>query len=43
MALFRSKKILIIDDDAGVRAVLRRFLMVLGYEVACAADGLEGL
>ncbi|MDH3198698.1 MAG: response regulator [Candidatus Krumholzibacteria bacterium] len=36
-------KILIIDDDAGVRDVMSRALARDGHEVATAADGNEGL
>lgn len=35
--------ILVIDDDAQIRHVLRRMLEVEGYEVAEAADGCEGM
>lgn len=37
------KKILVVDDEAGVRDTLGRFLRSLGYDVAFAADGLQGL
>lgn len=36
-------KILIIDDDSGVREVMARALSRDGHEVATAADGNEGL
>jgi CheY-like chemotaxis protein len=36
-------KILIIDDDPDIRAVLGWSLKSAGYEVALAADGREGL
>lgn len=35
--------ILIIDDDAGVRDVLKRFLERFGYTVSAASSGREGL
>ena len=37
------KRILIIEDDQGVRAVIAAALSDAGYEVAEAADGKEGL
>jgi CheY-like chemotaxis protein len=36
-------RILIIDDDAGVRGVLNVMLSRAGYEVTAAANGEEGL
>ena len=36
-------KILIIDDDDSLREVTAQMLCALGYEVACAADGREGV
>ena len=38
-----SKRVLVVDDDAGVRDVLSMLLEDEGYEVHTAADGLEGL
>ena len=35
--------VLIIDDDAGVRKVLRRILSGAGYEVEEASDAFQGL
>ena len=37
------RKILIIDDDAAVRATLRRLLESRSYQVLSAADGAAGL
>jgi len=37
------KRILLIDDDPGIRHVLRRALQAGGFEVAVAADGREGI
>jgi CheY-like chemotaxis protein len=36
-------RILLIDDDDTVRAVIQAMLRSAGHEVAVAADGLEGL
>jgi len=36
-------KILIVDDEAGVRITLKRFLEICGYEVQSASSGLEAL
>lgn len=36
-------KVLIIEDNSDNRDILKRQLAYLGYEVAEAADGLEGL
>lgn len=38
-----SKTVLIIDDDAAIRASLGRLLRMEGYDTAEAADGREGL
>ena len=38
-----SKRILVVDDEEGIRFALRSFLEGLGYEVAEAANGLEAL
>ncbi len=35
--------VLVIDDDAGVRRLMRRFLEAEGYRVFFASDGIEGL
>lgn len=35
--------VLIVDDEAGVRNALDRYLSSIGYAVAVAADGAEGL
>lgn len=39
----KPKKILIIEDDDKIRALLERFLTAKGYEVIWASDGLDGL
>jgi two-component system response regulator MprA len=36
-------KILLVDDDADFRAILRRSLADQGYEVVTAPDGVRGL
>ena len=36
-------RILLAEDDAGVRSVCTRYLTLLGYEVFAAVDGLEAL
>jgi len=35
--------VLVVDDDAGVRAILRRTMEAYGYSAHEAADGLEAL
>jgi PAS domain S-box-containing protein len=40
---FRRRRILIVEDAAGVRETLRDLLERLGHEVFVAIDGLEGL
>jgi DNA-binding response OmpR family regulator len=37
-----ASKILIVDDDPGIRMLLSRFLEREGFEVILAEDGLEG-
>lgn len=39
----KPKRILIADDDAAIRDVLREFLRSMGYEVETASDGFEAL
>ena len=36
-------RILVIDDDAVIRAMLRRGLRLEGFEVDTASDGIEGV
>jgi len=36
-------RVLIVDDDEGVRRLLRLFLETYGYDTLCAADGAEAL
>jgi CheY-like chemotaxis protein len=36
-------RILVVEDDPNIRNLLVHFLQSRGYEVAAAADGLEGL
>ncbi len=36
-------RILVIDDDAGIRSMLRRGLRLEGFEVDTASDGIEGV
>lgn len=38
-----KKKILIIDDDASIRDILTRLLVMAGYETIAAAEGREAL
>ncbi len=35
--------VLVIDDDVDARTLLQRKLEKIGYEVLCAADGIEGM
>ena len=39
----QTSRVLIIDDDAGVRGVLKAMLQRAGYDVLEAANGAEGL
>lgn len=39
----RAPKILAVDDDPNVRALVKELLEANGYSVECAQDGLEGL
>jgi DNA-binding NtrC family response regulator len=39
----RSTRVLVVDDDAGMRNFLRMLLELEGYEVALAANGLQAL
>jgi len=36
-------KILIVDDDVGIRMILSKFLQRQGFETLVAEDGLEGV
>lgn len=36
-------KILIVDDDMGIRMLLSKFLQRRGYEILLAEDGLQGV
>lgn len=38
-----SSKILIVDDDIGIRMLLSKFLQRHGFETILAEDGLEGM
>lgn len=38
-----SEKLLIIEDEAAIRAILSELLMDAGYDVETACDGLEGI
>lgn len=38
-----SRRILIVEDDPGIRNVLAEFLRLYGYEVRSAPDGTTGL
>lgn len=38
-----NKRILIVDDDAQIRASLRKALQAEGYEVVLSANGQEGI
>lgn len=36
------KRILVIDDDGAIRDIVSKILSCMGYDVAIAADGIEG-
>ena len=38
-----SRRLLIVDDEAGIRAALAQLLEYEGYEVRCVASGREGI
>lgn len=38
-----AKRILIVDDEASIRSLLKEFLTGLGFETACACNGLDAL
>ena len=38
-----GKKILIVDDEPGIRNLLSEFLKLRGFETVLAEDGLDGL
>ena len=38
-----KKRILVVDDDYGIRNILSRFLLIQGFEVETADNGLEAL
>lgn len=42
-AVASSARILLVDDDPGLRAALAEALEESGYEVACAGDGRDAL
>jgi CheY-like chemotaxis protein len=42
-AASNPKKILLLEDDAGFREVIKLFLLESGYELVCVKNGLEGV
>src|SRR5688572_24440013 len=40
---FGRRRILVIDDDEGIRAITQMLVEALGHEVESARDGIEGL
>ena len=38
-----TEQILLVEDDDGVRALVRRMLMAMGYDVTCARDAQEAV
>ena len=39
----RSKRVLVVDDEENIRAILMEYLNEFGYEVTCAVNGKEAL
>jgi len=39
----KGKTILVVDDDEDIRAMIKTFLELEGYDVLCAEDGFTGL
>jgi two-component system response regulator PilR (NtrC family) len=39
----RPKRVLVVDDEEGIRELLTDYLNKFGYEVVCAADGQEAV
>ena len=39
----RAKKVLVVDDESGIRFLLSEALLSRGFEVSLASDGLESL
>ena len=39
----RRKRVLVVDDDEGIRELLTDYLNKFGYEVVCAANGEEAV
>ena len=36
-------KLLIVDDEAGIRQIIKKYAQFEGYEVAEAANGMEAI
>lgn len=36
-------RVLIVDDEDGLQALYSQFLMKMGFEVECAANGVEAM
>jgi DNA-binding response OmpR family regulator len=43
LAARQNAKVLIVDDEEGVRSLLSQFLTFMGFEVTAACNGSEGL
>lgn len=39
----RSPRVLVVDDDASIRVLVRSLLRREGFDVDCAADGIEAI
>jgi len=39
----KQPRVLVVDDEAGIRALANRALQTAGYDVSTAADGVDGL